>query len=65
MTTLLLHGLGADRRQPLDLFGPVISAPGQRVVAIDVRAHGANDLIGRPDDFALDRLAGESPRRCG
>lgn len=58
MTTLLLHGLGADRRQPLDLFGPVLGA-GERVVAVDVRAHGASDLVGSPGDFALDRLATE------
>ncbi|WP_308798758.1 alpha/beta hydrolase [Agromyces silvae] len=59
MTTLLLHGLGADRRQPLDLFGPVLTTPGERIVAVDVRAHGANELIGRAEDFAIDRLAQE------
>jgi pimeloyl-ACP methyl ester carboxylesterase len=58
VTTLLLHGLGADRRQPLDLFGPVLD-PAERVVAVDVRAHGASDLIGSPGDFAIDRLATE------
>jgi pimeloyl-ACP methyl ester carboxylesterase len=58
VTTLLLHGLGADRRQPLDLFGPILD-PAERVVAIDVRAHGASDLIGSPADFAIDRLATE------
>jgi pimeloyl-ACP methyl ester carboxylesterase len=59
VTTLLLHGLGADRRQPLELFGPVLAAPGERIFAVDVRAHGANELIGRPEDFAIDRLAQE------
>lgn len=59
MNVLLLHGLGADRRQPLELFGPILAAPGRRIIALDVRAHGANDLIGRPADFALDRLADE------
>jgi pimeloyl-ACP methyl ester carboxylesterase len=58
VTTLLLHGLGADRRQPLDLFGPIIDAS-ERIVAVDVRAHGASDLVGSPADFALDRLATE------
>jgi len=64
VSILLLHGLGADRRQPLDLFGPILAtsdAPTGRseVVALDARAHGANDTVGRPADFALDRLADE------
>lgn len=59
MNVLLLHGLGADRRQPLELFGPILAAPGRRIVALDVRAHGENPLIGGPADFALDRLADE------
>ncbi|MGO4689830.1 hypothetical protein [Glaciibacter sp. 2TAF33] len=50
MTTLLLHGLGADRRQPLSLFGAVLGAgshsghgmgsAGARILAPDVLAHG-------------------------
>lgn len=59
MATLLLHGLGADRTQPVNLFGPVLEATGETVLAPDVRAHGASTLIGRPADFALDALAGE------
>lgn len=63
MSFVLLHGLGADRRQPLDLFGPVLAAGGDvrpdELVAPDVRAHGASPLVGGPADFALDRLADE------
>ncbi|WP_350347816.1 alpha/beta fold hydrolase [Agromyces sp. G08B096] len=63
MTTLLLHGLGADRRQPLKLFSPVLAAidgADGPVVAIDVRAHGTFHEVGTPADFALDRLAAEA-----
>lgn len=61
MSALLLHGLGSDRRQPLELFSPVLAAEGtaQRIIALDVRAHGDSALIGDPADFALDRLAAE------
>ncbi|MDR5701185.1 alpha/beta fold hydrolase [Agromyces aerolatus] len=59
MTTLLLHGLGADRRQPLELFGPILAESGERVIAIDVRAHGTDERVGRAQDFAIDRLADE------
>lgn len=55
MTTLLLHGLGADRRQPLALFGPVLERD-QTVIAPDVRGHGASVATGDPADFDLDRL---------
>ncbi|WP_172980002.1 alpha/beta fold hydrolase [Agromyces agglutinans] len=62
MSTLLIHGLGADRRQPLELFSPVLAAidaaTGQ-VVAVDVRAHGTSHEVGSPADFALDRLAAQ------
>ena len=56
MTVLLLHGLGSDRQYMLDVFGPVLAtlAPGERVIAPDVRAHGASPLVGAPADFALD-----------
>jgi pimeloyl-ACP methyl ester carboxylesterase len=71
VTTLLLHGLGADRRQPLSLFGPVLSAEsgagpgaksrGARILAPDVLAHGEHIGAGSEaraaSDFALDRLA--------
>ena len=62
MSFVLLHGLGSDRRQPLELFGPVLEAagaPADRVVAPDVRAHGQSAVVGEPADFALDRLADE------
>lgn len=61
MTTLLLHGLGTDHRQPLNLVGPVIAAiaPNEPVIAPDIRAHGVSPLIGIPDDFDLDRIAEE------
>lgn len=62
MTFVLLHGLGSDRRQPLELFGPVLASGGvaaDRVIAPDVRAHGASKVVGEPADFALDRLAEE------
>ncbi|WP_022884458.1 alpha/beta fold hydrolase [Glaciibacter superstes] len=63
MTTLLLHGLGADRRQPLDLFGPVL-AGGATVIAPDVRGHGASGVTGDPADFDLDRLADDVTREA-
>ncbi|WP_353808663.1 alpha/beta fold hydrolase [Agromyces sp. SYSU T00194] len=62
MPTLLLHGLGSDRRTPLDLFAAVVeeaSGPDERILAPDVRAHGASDRIGTADRFQLDSLAGE------
>ena len=62
MTTVLLHGLGADRRQPLALFESVIeevAGPEELVVAPDVRAHGGFLAVGEPADFAIDRLAAE------
>ena len=75
MTTVLLHGLGADRRQPLGIFEPVVQAvsgPDELIVAPDVRAHGGFLAVGGPGDFELDRLAAEvasmspphSPRRA-
>ena len=62
MTTVLLHGLGADRRQPLGIFEPVVQAvsgPDELIVAPDVRAHGGFLAVGGPSDFELDRLAAE------
>lgn len=62
MTTVLLHGLGADRRQPLELFAPVVKAvagAGELVIAPDVRAHGGFLTVGSPADFEIDRLAAE------
>lgn len=62
MSFVLLHGLGADRSQPLGLFGPVLDTlgvAGHAVSAPDVRAHGTSPVVGRPADFALDRIADE------
>lgn len=62
MTTVLLHGLGADRRQPLGLFESVIeevAGPEEIIVAPDIRAHGGFLAVGEPADFAIDRLAAE------
>jgi pimeloyl-ACP methyl ester carboxylesterase len=63
---VLLHGLGADRSQPLGLFGPMLEELGATataatasVAAPDVRGHGASTVVGEPADFALDRLAHE------
>lgn len=58
MTVVLLHGLGADRAQPLGLLGPLFG-PQRHVIAPNVRAHGDSPLLGRPRDFALDTLADE------
>jgi pimeloyl-ACP methyl ester carboxylesterase len=68
VTTLLLHGLGADRRQPLSLFGPLLNAgpgaepgtgpgtgsPGGRILAPDLPAHGENPEAGVPAPAASD-----------
>lgn len=62
MTTVLLHWLGADRRQPLELFLPAVRSalgPDEPVVAPEVRAHGDDPRIGAAADFAIDRLAEE------
>ncbi len=62
MTTVLLHGLGTDRRQPLGIFEDVVQAtagPDELIVAPDVRAHGGFLAVGEPADFAIDRLAAE------
>lgn len=58
MGILLLHGLGGDRGQPLSLLSPVLPQ-GARVLAPDIRAHGASPLIGRPADFSFDNLTAE------
>lgn len=66
MTTVLLHGLGADRRQPLGLFEPVIEevvGVDEFIVAPDVRAHGGFLEVGEPADFELNRLAAEVSQR--
>jgi pimeloyl-ACP methyl ester carboxylesterase len=62
MTTVLLHGLGGDARQPLSLLGPVLPAD---TLAPDARAHGSSTLIGHPADFNLAALAAELPLPAG
>lgn len=62
MTVVLLHGLGADRRQPLTLLEPMVHevlGAGEPVIAPDVRAHGGFLEVGDSTDFAIDRLAAE------
>ncbi|WP_413318532.1 alpha/beta fold hydrolase [Agrococcus sp. 1P02AA] len=58
---LALHGLGSDSSA---LRGYLTGAvpPGVQVLAPDLRAHGANPLIGGPDDFALEAMADEVAR---
>lgn len=58
MAYLLLHGLGADCRQPLNLLQPALPR-GAQVLAPDLRAHGSSPLIGRPADFQFDALGME------
>lgn len=55
---LAIHGLGSDSSAMRDYLVGAVPA-GVRVLAPDLRAHGANPLIGEPDDFALDALADE------
>ena len=53
---LLLHGLGADRRQPLDLID---RDPGLRFIAPDLRAHGTTDLPITARDLTFDQMAAD------
>ncbi|QUW18451.1 alpha/beta fold hydrolase [Agrococcus sp. Marseille-Q4369] len=55
---LAIHGLGSDSSAMRDYLGGAVP-PGVRVLAPDLRAHGANPLIGEPADFALEALAAE------
>jgi pimeloyl-ACP methyl ester carboxylesterase len=66
VTTVLLHGLGSDRRQPLGIFESMIEEVegiDELIVAPDTRAHGGFLEVGEPADFALDRLAAEVSQR--
>lgn len=56
MTILALHGLGGSRANILAYLPDGLRS---RVVAPDVRAHGASPLLGEGDDFALEALAAE------
>lgn len=55
---VLLHGLGADRAQPLDLVKR-LARRDLAVLAPDARAHGATSVIGMPEDFRLEGLAAD------
>lgn len=52
---VLLHGLGSDHKQPLDLVTGV-DTDGLAVLAPDVRAHGDSSVIGERADFRFDPL---------
>lgn len=52
---VLLHGLGADRTQPLDLITDV-DTDDFAVLAPDIRAHGESSVIGERADFRFDSL---------
>jgi pimeloyl-ACP methyl ester carboxylesterase len=56
VTILALHGLGGSRANALAYLPRDLRS---RVVAPDVRAHGASTLVGDGDDFALESLAAE------
>lgn len=58
MSFLLVHGLGGDRQQPLELVGPALPEHAT-VFAPDLRAHGQSPLLGGPGDFSLDAVAAE------
>jgi pimeloyl-ACP methyl ester carboxylesterase len=55
---LAIHGLGSESGAMRAYLEGAVPA-GVRVLAPDLRAHGSNPLIGEPDDFALEALAGE------
>lgn len=55
---VLLHGLGADHRQPLDLIAGH-RFEGAAVLAPDVRAHGSTSIVGGPPDFRFDAIVGD------
>lgn len=55
---LAIHGLGSDSSAMRGYLAGAVPA-GVQVLAPDLRAHGANPLIGEPDDFALEALADE------
>lgn len=55
---LAIHGLGSDASAMRGYLEGAVPA-GVGVLAPDLRAHGRSALIGEPDDFALEALAGE------
>jgi pimeloyl-ACP methyl ester carboxylesterase len=48
------HGLGGDRRQPLELYA---YQKGIRLLAMDARGHGKTQPLGSPDRLRFDVLA--------
>lgn len=56
---LMLHGLGGDRNQPLNLLDSVIDTR-LTIVSPDQRAHGETRVIGDAEDFLLDSLADDA-----
>lgn len=55
---LALHGLGSDGAAMRSYLEGAVPA-GVRVLAPDLRAHGASPLVGEPERFALESLAAE------
>lgn len=55
---VLLHGLGADHRQPLDLLSGM-DTTAFTVLAPDLRAHGDTAAIGDRADFRFDAMASD------
>ena len=55
---LVLHGLGADSRQPLDLFPDALRAS-CRVLAPDLRGHGDTRLPAAGPDLTFEQLAAD------
>lgn len=55
---VLLHGLGADHRQPLDLVAG-LAFDDVAVLAPDARAHGETQVIGDRSDFTFDALVAD------
>lgn len=48
------HGLGGDRRQPLELYA---YRPGVHLIAMDCRGHGKTQPLGDPDMLRFDVFA--------
>jgi pimeloyl-ACP methyl ester carboxylesterase len=55
---ILLHGLGADHRQPLALLSGM-GPTGWATLAPDLRAHGATATIGVRSDFRFDAMVAD------
>ena len=55
---LAIHGLGSDSGAMRAYLEGAVPA-GVGALVPDLRAHGSSTLIGEPDDFALEALAGE------